>query len=410
MNNVQPQIPTDVASVDMLLASLASGNIVDAPLFWQTAHAVNFPLQRIRPGSCLDCQVIFVWRSAKPLQGVYVRLNRVTDKHETEKGMMTQIPQSDVWWLMLNLPATYRGSYTIVEIPQGTDTKSIAELGSRFAPITGLPDPMNKSPGINVRGFDESILALDHAPAQPEWQFEKITPKGKMITYRQLLAGQYRRVRLYLPATSASTPLGLLVLPDAETWFDNVGIIPAIDAAISSCRISPLAVLGIDNINESDRNTILGGHTALVNDIARYIPQLRADNPQRVWAGRENTVIAGQSLGGITAIMAAIHASDIFGKVISHSASMWWRPDNSLRPFQFGENDFCWVNECLVAHPPATVKIKLCVGSLEGATVGHLQSMNVLLRNAGVESDLSVYTGGHDYAWWRGALIDGLVC
>ncbi|VEB55391.1 enterochelin esterase [Salmonella enterica subsp. enterica] len=27
------------------------------------------------------------------------------------------------------------------------------------------------------------------------------------------------------------------------------------------------------------------------------------------------------------------------------------------------------------------------------------------LRAAGVESHYSVYTGGHDYAWWRGALI-----
>ncbi|KJT52188.1 Trilactone hydrolase IroD, partial [Salmonella enterica subsp. enterica serovar Heidelberg str. RI-11-013343] len=50
----------------------------------------------------------------------------------------------------------------------------------------------------------------------------------------------------------------------------------------------------------------------------------------------------------------------------------------------------------------------LCVGSLEGSTVPQVKQLHEKLRAAGVESHCNVYTGGHDYAWWRGALIDGL--
>lgn len=44
-------------------------------------------------------------------------------------------------------------------------------------------------------------------------------------------------------------------------------------------------------------------------------------------------------------------------------------------------------------------------GRFDGPQVKQLHEK---LRAAGVESHCSVYTGGHDYAWWRGALIDGL--
>ncbi|MDX7500830.1 hypothetical protein SJ359_26830, partial [Raoultella ornithinolytica] len=37
-----------------------------------------------------------------------------------------------------------------------------------------------------------------------------------------------------------------------------------------------------------------------------------------------------------------------------------------------------------------------------------VQQLHQSLLAAGLKSALSVYTGGHDYAWWRGAIIDGL--
>ncbi|HFP9248833.1 TPA: alpha/beta hydrolase-fold protein [Raoultella ornithinolytica] len=313
-----------------------------------------------------------------------------------------------IWTLTLELPASYRGSYSFIEIPPGMTSEEISQLGGRFSPLPGQSDPFNKTSEINIRGFEESVLSLDLAPEQREWDDTSHTCSGVVSTSYSFVAGHQRQVRFYLPGNPASEPLGLLVLPDAETWFGRIDIIRAIDIAVSTGRIAPMAILGIDNINESDRANILGGNKALILDIAgNLIPQIYKDYPDIVWAGRSNTILAGQSLGGVTALMAALYAPDIFGTVISHSPSMWWSPDRNT-PVMFTENDTSWVSKQVLSALPKDVNIRLGIGSLEGATVPHVQQLHQSLLAAGLKSALSVYTGGHDYAWWRGAIIDGL--
>ncbi|EKY9427091.1 catecholate siderophore esterase IroD, partial [Escherichia coli] len=266
----------------------------------------------------------------------------------------------------------------------------------------------NKMPEINVRGnAKESVLTLDKAPALSEWNGGFHT--GQLLTSMRIIAGKSRQVRLYIPDIDISQPLGLVVLPDGETWFDHLGVCAAIDAAINNRRIVPVAVLGIDNINEHERTEILGGRSKLIKDIAGHLlPMIRAEQPQRQWADRSRTVLAGQSLGGISALMGARYAPETFGLVLSHSPSMWWTPERTSRPGLFSETDTSWVSEHLLSAPPQGVRISLCVGSLEGSTVPHVQQLHQRLITAGVESHCAIYTGGHDYAWWRGALIDGI--
>ncbi|EKR4164893.1 esterase family protein [Salmonella enterica] len=404
-----PVAPVAIQTATRLRRQLAAGSQVDASHFWREANSLALPLVTAINGADDEREVTFLWRAASPLRGVYVRLNRVTDKDNVAKGMMTQLPTTDIWHLTLRLPASYCGSYTMVEIPPETPGETVLQLGSRFASLVGKADPLNSAPGINVRGnAQESVLALDHAPAQEEWSGCRAYA-GQLFTSEHRLAGQRRRVRLYLPDVPVVQPLGLLVLTDGEIWFDHLGVSAAIDAAIRSGRIAPVAVLGIDNINARERIAILGGRRELVRDIAeRLLPALRAKYPERRWADRTQTVLAGQSLGGVTALMAARHAPESFGLVLSHSPSMWWTPDNCNRPDHFSAEERSWVSEHVLSAPSPAVRMHLCVGSLEGSTVPQVKQLHEKLRAAGVESHYSVYTGGHDYAWWRGALIDGL--
>ncbi|HCM1918996.1 TPA: esterase family protein [Salmonella enterica subsp. salamae serovar 28:r:e,n,z15] len=398
-----------VAAAARLRRQLTAENPIDATRFWQEVQSLALPLVSTMDDMDDEREVTFLWRAAHPLQGVYLRLNRVTDKNSLAKGMMQPLPGTDIWHLTLRLPASYRGTYTMVEIPLGTDEYMVSQLGTRFAPLAGRADPLNHTPGMNVRGDKlESVLALDNAPAQDEWAGSHAS-RGQLFTSEHRLAGQLRRVWLYLPAVPASQPLGLLVLTDGEIWFGNVGVSTAIDAAIAHGHIPPLAAIGVDNLDERERTTILGGRRELVCDIAdRLLPAIRAEHQERQWADRSQTVLAGQSLGGVTALMAARHAPESFGLVLSHSPSMWWTPDSHNRPGHFAASDISWVSEHVLSAPSPAVRTHLCVGSLEGSTVPQVQQLHEQLLAAGVESHCSVYTGGHDYAWWRGALIDGL--
>lgn len=321
-----PVAPVAIQTATHLRRQLAAGSQVDASHFWREANSLALPLVTAINGADDEREVTFLWRAASPLRGVYVRLNRVTDKDNVAKGMMTQLPTTDIWHLTLRLPASYCGSYTMVEIPPETPDETVLQLGSRFASLVGKADPLNSTPGINVRGnAQESVLALDHAPAQEEWSGCRAYA-GQLFTSEHRLAGQCRRVRLYLPDVPVVQPLGLLVLTD----------------------------------------------------------------------------------GGVTALMAARHAPESFGLVLSHSPSMWWTPDNRNRPPHFSAEERSWVSEHVLSAPSPAVRTHLCVGSLEGSTVPQVKQLHEKLRAAGVESHCSVYTGGHDYAWWRGALIDGL--
>lgn len=227
-----PVTPVALQAAARLRGQLDAGVPIDTARFWQETKSLALPLVSMIDGKCDEREVTFLWRAARPLQGVYVRLNRITDKSSVAKGMMACLPGTDIWHLTLRLPASYRGSYTMVEIPLGTGDDTILLLGSRLTILVGQADPLNHTQGINVRGDTmESVLALDKAPAQDEWVGNHVC-SGQFFTSEHRLAGQSRRARLYIPALPASQPLGMLVLTDAETWFDNIGVSAAIDVAI----------------------------------------------------------------------------------------------------------------------------------------------------------------------------------
>ncbi|MBA3152421.1 DUF3327 domain-containing protein, partial [Salmonella bongori] len=162
--------PVAMKTAARIRRQLAAGSQSDASHFWREATSLTLPLVTAINGADDEREVTFLWRAAYPLRGVYVRLNRVTDKDNVAKGMMTQLLTTDIWHLTLRLPASYCGSYTMVERPPETPDVTVLQLGSRFASLVGQADPLNSTPGINVRGnAQESILALDHAPAQEEW-------------------------------------------------------------------------------------------------------------------------------------------------------------------------------------------------------------------------------------------------
>lgn len=406
--NVELPDTAAALAIDRIVSRLDADVPFDSTVFWQDVEAVGAPLVMKVENDERD--VIFLWRSSGEPGQVYLRINRVTDKEHVAAGLMKHVGATDVWMLRLRLPASLRASYTFTEVPAGTSAEVVRELGGRFPAFPGRVDPLNTVSRVDAKAAGgASVVALDRAPAQREWRPGPHRPRGELLTRHQVVAGRERRVRLYLPDVPRSQSVGLLVLPDADTWIDHMGVLAALDAAIDSQRIGAFAVLGVDNIDLPDRVSILGGRSELVHDIAeRLVPEVRAAHPDRCWADRRRTVICGQSLGGVTALIAAVEAPDVFGAVLSHSPSMWWTPEGKRRPVMFSGEDASWVTERVMAAPPLDVRVGLCVGSFEGAMVAHVERLHERLIGGGVDSDLTIYTGGHDLAWWRGALIDGL--
>ncbi len=132
-----PVAPVAIQTATRLRRQLAAGSQVDASHFWREANSLALPLVTAINGADDEREVTFLWRAASPLRGVYVRLNRVTDKDNVAKGMMTQLPTTDIWHLTLRLPASYCGSYTMVEIPPEAPDRRCCSLEAVSPPLSG---------------------------------------------------------------------------------------------------------------------------------------------------------------------------------------------------------------------------------------------------------------------------------
>ena len=102
-------------------------------------------------------------------------------------------------------------------------------------------------------------------------------------------------------------------------------------------------------------------------------------------------VVAGQSLGGVTALLTAAERPDAVGAFVSQSASLW-QPGVVQR----------------VSRLPAGVRGYLEVGTQEWVLLEPNRALHQALLAAGVPHDYVEYNGGHDYACWRGGIADGL--
>ncbi|MCX5534965.1 alpha/beta hydrolase-fold protein [Streptomyces sp. NBC_00006] len=374
--------------------------------FWRELARTGTPLVEPVPGFPGVRLVTVVWREDRPVEGVYLLANRVTDKHRVRHGMMRRLDGTDVWYVGLRLPLGLRSTYRIH--PFGADDPHMTSDGPRSGTFRELPDdrvdPLNRHAG----GPFGSLIELDGAPSLAQWPTTAGPHPGEALGFTTADGSVYR-VRRFVPDTCEAGPApGLLVVCDGERWFDRYGITAAITGAVEAGRIPPMAVVGIEaGADVAARMRQLGADPRFIDALAdELLPAVTKDLPRP--PGPRNTVLCGQSLGGLTALAAALRRPDAFGTVLAHSASTWWRPGMTARPARPAGGAETWLYEQAAAAPVGDVRIRMDVGSNEGPMVDDLHRLHALMAARGFDVSLNVYTGGHDYSCWAAALIEGL--
>lgn len=402
---------TGDARFEALASQLAHASPEVLERFWERVRSEGTPLVAPHPETPGLRVVTFLWRSPAELDGVHLHANRITDKHLRPAGEMRPIPGTGIWGVTLELRATSRFSYGFTPRPRGAP-EPVAPRGGRG--ITTLPDPTNRRPPLRLDGdHGLSVFSGDEAPRQAEWDPAPSEPEGGRVESGEvpLLSGSTRSVRLYTPPPSGA-PAALLVLFDGEVWFDDLRVASAIERAHASGRIPSLAVVGIANHGRQDRLNSLSANPEFLREIARHVlpwAEYRFAESGVPLGPREHRVVCGQSLGGLSALYACLETPDSYGAAIAHSTSMWWRPGGTAAPASLGvggEPD--WITSQFADRPAADVRIRLDTGEREGPTVTHTRCLADVLRARGYEHELRTFDGGHDFACWRGALIDGL--
>lgn len=374
--------------------------------FWSDVRRRGTPLVASDPhGSPVHRAVTFLWRGAPATRAVQVVPNKLTDPRAPEGNLMRRAAGTDIWHWTVRLRHDWRGTYDVF-VDEGDGPAPGSPEYWSWLRTRRRTDPYNDRTLPGRWGGDPvSFAELPAAPRAADWRPRPGVARGTVTEHqvpsRHLATS--RRVWLYTPAAVASpappAELPVLVLLDGEHWQPRLGLAHLLDNLVADGRLPPLAAVLPDAVDAATRWSELTCRPEFVSFLAdELLPFAAGLLP--VTADPARTVVAGQSLGGLTAAYAAVRAPHRFGNVLAQSGSFWW-PDGPSPE---------WLTGRIAAEPRLPVRFRLSFGEQEWVALPAARRLRDTLAAAGYHDAVHrEFNGGHDYLCWRTELADGLV-
>ena len=341
--------------------------------------------------------VTFLYHNEQAEQ-VLMFINRLTDEKNLDRSLMSRIEGTGWWQLSMQMKTTWRASYNFLPALPGERPAWLGDddqVRLRAALDSGEGDPLNPETVCNRVGRCMGVVQLEHAPVQeflltqaeidalpePEWMH---TPDG----HRYVLG------RVGDPAPDAP----LFIQFDGEMWFSQ-GMERTLNRAHEAGRIPAMHVFFLHSGGRENRWKELNGD----NPIADYLVEIAFPHLEAVHGIKtapQNIVINGQSLGGLSSMLAVLSRPEAFGGAIAQSSSLW-QPQVMDRLDELeaaGEID-------RLRH----LQLEIEVGEQEWILVPPHRELKARLEKLGLENaHCTTFNGGHDYACWRGAIVPAL--
>lgn len=344
-------------------------------------------------------RVLLAFVAPSRAAGVYAWVNRLTDGPHLARGQLRRWGSTDLWWTELTVARGTMATYRYY--PYADDDPHLRDgvlTYSREVARDAVSDPGNS-------GTDSpfgSVLATADAPDLAAWRAQAPT----LIAEGEVSGadgGQPVRWRLTAPVGEGPGPTRIVVVFDADKWFDGYGLPTAIADAAADTATAPIALLGIDApADPTTRLRQLGPNREF---LATVVDEVLTRARRALGVTDTTTVWAGQSLGAVSALAAACWFPDDVDEVLAYSPSMWWEPGITARPAHWS-NERSWLADQLAAATPRPVR--LAVGRHEGLLVDPVTELVQELSAAGWPATLRPFEGGHDIAWWAHLLLDDL--
>lgn len=338
-----------------------------------------------------DVLVTFV-REDHAAEQVLLWANRLADETDLSPMLMRLLEGTGLWHATFRMSAAWRASYCFLTVAPGESPAWLTgdQVALRHVLDQGLVDSRNLETSVNGAGVTQSVVSGPDAPAQP-WRVRR----------PGVVAGALAAVEIHGRAAWVHTPVGLterapaptLVVLDGEVWSRAQDLPATLDNLYADRVVPAHRTVFLSAGGREQRWAELGDAVAgpgLVLD--HVVPWSR----QHLGPSGDVTVV-GQSLGGMTALRAGLRAPEVVGSVVSQSASLW-------------QDDLRADVEAYAARTPTTpLRVHLTHGTEEWVLASAHEELAGRLSATGVEVRAEAHHGGHDYAWWRGAVADGLV-
>ncbi len=419
----KPSAPEVVESprIQALKSALENDDRAALDDFWMRAAGEGTPLIEPIEGDDDHSIVTFIWRGGTELQTVVILANKFTDASIFDASIMEQLADSDVWYRSYRIRSDWRASYKLAPILISDADHSLGAYASRLvqraiavgsrvprnileqwwgAVEQAVTDPLNKN-----RFQDYSVVELPHAPVQHWLNPHHDVPVGSMTEHvvQSKILGNERRVWVYTPAnySSENPPYHVMLLLDGQSWINDNPIATTLDNLIAAGEIPPYVVIMPEALDFETR----------VREMACYLPFVEftvdellpwASTHWKITNAPSQTIIGGQSLGGLTAAFTGLLAPQRFGNVLSQSGSFWWANGSDFNV------DGEWLAQQYAQLPKRPLRFYMEVGLQEWVLLSPTRHLRNVLAAKGYDVTYTEFNGGHDPTCFRGSIADGI--
>ncbi|MEW2067537.1 alpha/beta hydrolase-fold protein [Streptomyces bacillaris] len=286
---------------------------------------------------------------------------------------------TDCWYAEVPMPARLRVTY-------------------RFL-VDGEPraDPLNPVGA----GGDRSIAATPDAPPQPHWPAlgpDAVLPLPETrLRWSSGRLGGRRTVRVQ--PVGGGGPVVLLL--DGDDWLYLHPAMTAFASAVAAGELEPVTLVFLP---AKDRSAEFGCRPELWEAVRDELLPLVAGSG--VPADVSRLVVAGQSLGGLSALYAAVTFPELVSRIACQSGSFWWAPGAEEAADPLGGPVGGTIAGLLRDKPDLSgLRCAFDVGEHETRMLPHCELAESLTERAGATVRVSRSASDHDRAGWRHALL-----
>lgn len=389
---------------------------VGSEQWWKSIQALGTPLTI--PIDANNDLVSFIWQNSNEqhfhrqhtkIETVYIDLYSRTPHPTQQLTPFTQLDNTDVWYWETELPNDWLGSYFLMPAtnkqppPVNPTHQSIRQWWIELMSLNAQADPLNKRPPhSNGNGVPLSAVRLRNAYCTD--QFTTQNKPNNSLEKHQWISQKLnneRSIWLYTTGNHTTEKRPVVLFFDGQYWAKNMPFYDELDALTMSNKLPPAVYVFIDSINSTFRHKELSCNTNFLEAIQEeLLPWINTQSP--VTENPFETILVGQSLGGLCALFGTLHWPSHFASAISQSGSFWWPDIHS----ELGESRF--IKEAIrLKTPPSNVVIE--AGCYEKDMLKVSQIMANTLKKNGHNVTYNEFKGGHDWLCWRQGLLANLM-
>lgn len=403
--------------------------------WWKELHSIGMPIiQRQETSQCL---VTFIWQDpegsedASTTDSVLLDVNSLTDHHSWQPTRLNRVLGTDVWFGQLTVNSKWRGSYSFIPIKAHQNPDLVRRnLGDSIeaqrnwwldVAVNQVADNLNPSPSIVSGWGTSSPLHMPQAAQElgwSEWEAgelqQVLSSEQHIIPWASSILGNQRECSVF---STGKAKAPLVILLDGQKWNSASGTLSVLNYLTDKGEIAPAHYLLIPSIDAKTRWRELSCYQpfwqAFLDELLPIVLKELNDDVSEY-------LVAGQSLGGLSSLYAALTFPETFSKVISLSGSFWW-PEKSrmLSPKaeqESGSFSSLTLPENSLAELIQTGKVSvkhleafLTVGNGEKDMCLYNQMTYEAIQHQGGKASLDIVHGGHDWLSWRSSFMNGLM-